>query len=140
MFSVDFETFSSVIGGFGHLSKVSPLLSESESIHHLEKKLGLICMCNVMFERCYFRILLSCFSNLNSQIWAIMQIYRNPNCMKQQFDCFISFTTFVVMGLRWLSCFLIYYAVCLKRFRANQLGSLYDWILQNRPSVPWRQQ
>ena len=62
--------------------------------------------------------------HLNSQIWAIMQIYRDPNCMKQQFDYFISFTTFVVMGLRWLSCFLIYYAVCLKRFRANQLGSL----------------
>ena len=36
---------------------------------------------------------------------------RNPNCMKQHFDYFISFTTFLVMGLKLLSCFLIYYYV-----------------------------
>ena len=40
MFSVDFETFSSVVGDFGHLRKVNPLLSVSESIHHLEKNWG----------------------------------------------------------------------------------------------------
>lgn len=27
---------------------------------------------------------------------------------------------------------------CSERFRANQLGSLYDWVLQNLPSGPWQ--